>query len=144
MQKPGYEFLPHTTDAYIEATGATLEQAFEYAGTALFDTMCDVKSISSKHTEEIEVSGNDEVRLLYDWLESLLLKFELDGRVYSMFGVAPIKKSAETLQTKARISGEEYDKEKHGAKVEVKAVTYHKMEIFRGDSNATVRFILDL
>lgn len=144
MEKPGYEFLPHTTDAYIEARGTTLEQALEYAAAALFDTMCDIKSVSPEFTEEVDISSNDEVRLLYDWLESLLLKFELKGQVYSKFEVAPIKKSAEILQTKARISGEKFDRKRHGAKVEVKAVTYHKMEILREDSATTLRFILDL
>ncbi len=144
LEKPGYEFLPHTTDAYIEARGTTLEQALEYAAAALFDTMCDIKSVSPKFTEEIDISSNDEVRLLYDWLESLLLKFELKGQVYSKFEVAPIKQSAEILQAKARISGEKFDPKRHGAKVEVKAVTYHKMEIVREDSGTTLRFILDL
>lgn len=144
MQKVGYEFLPHTTDAYIEARGATLEQALEYAGLALFDTMCDVKSVSQDLIEEVDASGNDEVRLLYDWLELLLLRFDLDGKVYSKFVVAPITKSDNILRIKARVWGEKYDRARHGAKVEVKAVTYHRMNITREDSSTTVRFILDL
>lgn len=144
MQKPGYEFLPHTTDAYIEARGATIEQALEFAGLALLDTMCNVKTVSQDLMEEIAVEGRDEVGLLYDWLESLLLKFDLEGKVYSRFKVAPIAKSEDAFKTNVRVWGQKYDRAKHGAKVEVKAVTYHKMEIERQDSNVAVRFILDL
>ena len=140
----GYELLPHTTDAYIQVTGESLEQALARAGAALFDTMCDVKSVSPELTDEIELQGGDELMLLYNWLESLLLKFELDEKVYSRFKVEPIKKSTEGLRSVAKISGERYDRRKHGSKIEVKAVTYHKMEVVREDSTTILRFILDL
>jgi SHS2 domain-containing protein len=139
-----YKFLPHTTDAYIEATGSTFEQALENAAVALFDTMCDVKSISPRISESLEAEGRDNVTLLYDWLESLLLKFELEGKVYSKFDVGRMKKSGEGLRVKAKASGEPYDRDKHKAKVEVKAVTYHRMEIAKKNSKTVVRFILDL
>ncbi len=144
MVNASYEYLPHTTDAFIEARGATLERAFESAGLALFDTMCNVKSISHKLTDQLEFSGKDEISLLYDWLESLLLKFDLDEKVYSRFEVSPVMKSETMMKAKAHVSGEKYDRNKHGAKVEVKAVTYHKMEIRKADSGTVLRFILDL
>lgn len=144
MRKAGYELLPHTTDAYIQATGSTLEEAFGTAGAALFDTMCNLESVRPKSTEEIKLSGKDEIALLHDWLEALLLKFELDGMVYSKFDVSPIEKSNDSLQSKAKVSGEKYERQRHGAKVEVKAVTLHRMEVLRDDSNTIVRFILDL
>jgi SHS2 domain-containing protein len=144
MPNAKYEFLPHTTDAYIEARGETFEQALEAAGLALFDTMCDINSVSHELTDELQASGSDEIRLLYDWLERLLLKFELEGKVYSRFKVASIAKSPDTLHTTARMFGEKYDRKKHGSKVEVKAVTYHKMEILKDKSGVALRFILDL
>lgn len=144
MPGPGYEFLPHTTDAYIQATGSTLEEALEYAGMALFDTMCDVKSISPELAEDVEVNGSDEIRLLYNWLESLLLKFELERKVYSKFQVTLAKNPSDSLRASGRVFGEEYDRRKHGAKVEVKAVTFHRMEVSREGTTTILRFILDL
>lgn len=144
VRKTGYAFLPHTTDAYIEAVGGTLEEAMQFAGMALVDTMCVIDSISPLVAEKIEASGCDEVTLLYDWLESILLKFELEGQVFSKFKVAPIVRSEIGLRATAEVTGEKYDRQKHGTKVEVKAVTYHKMEVRREDSYTILRFILDL
>jgi SHS2 domain-containing protein len=144
VRKTGYTFLPHTTDAYIEAVGATLEEAMQFAGMALIDTMCSIESIEPIITEQVETSGRDEVTLLYDWLECILLKFDLEGKVYSRFKVAAVYRSAVGLSVTAEISGEKYDRKKHGAKVEVKAVTYHKMEVLREGNSAVLRFILDL
>jgi SHS2 domain-containing protein len=144
VPKSGYTFLPHTTDAYIEAVGTTLEEALQFAGMALTDTMCAIGSISPTLTEEIEASGRDEITLLYDWLESILLRFDLDCKVYSKFNVAPVLKSPAGLHASAEVSGEKYDRQRHGTKVEVKAVTYHRMEVIRENNSTIVRFILDL
>lgn len=144
MPAPGYEFLAHTTDAYIQATGSTFEEALEFAGAALFETMCDVKSISPKLAEMVQVNGADEITLLYNWLESLLLKFELERKVYSKFEVTLAKGPSGGLSASGRIFGEEFDRRKHGAKVEVKAVTFHKMEVIREGATTILRFILDL
>jgi SHS2 domain-containing protein len=140
----GYEILPHTTDAYIQTCGATLEEAFAYAALALFDTMCNVNSVSKSMSERVLIRGVNELALLYDWLEALLLKFELEGKVYSSFDVRKVTHEREGLELDANISGEMYDKNKHGAKVEVKAVTFHKMEILTTSSSTILRFILDL
>jgi SHS2 domain-containing protein len=121
-----------------------LEEAFGYAGMALFDTMCDLKSISHDLAEDVEVKGADEITLLYNWLESLLLKFELERKVYSKFQVTLAKNPSDSLHASGRIYGEQYDRRKHGAKVEVKAVTFHKMEVSREGKTTILRFILDL
>ena len=143
MQTQGYRFLPHTTDAYIESTGATFEEALENAGLALFDTMCDIGSVSEKFNEDINVEGRDELELLYNWLESLLLKFELERKVYSRFQVT-LTTSSQPLRINARAYGESFDRQRHHPKVEVKAVTYHRMEVCQEASVTTLRFILDL
>jgi SHS2 domain-containing protein len=140
---PGYRFLPHTTDAYIESVGATFEEALENAGLALFDTMCNLESITHAQQDTIAADGTDDLGLLYDWLESLLLKFELEQKVYSKFQVSLTQRPQGPRLT-AQAYGEIFDRKRHGAKVEVKAVTYHRMEISRQGGMVVLRFILDL
>ena len=143
MLTPGYEFLPHTTDAYIESVGESFAEALENAGLALFDTMCDLTSITDKVQDLIAVEGADELELIYNWLESLLLKFELDRKVYRKFQVS-LTNAPQGLQLRAHAHGETFDRKRHGAKVEVKAVTYHRMEVVRQGGLVVLRFILDL
>lgn len=140
----GFKLLEHVTDAYLEAWGQTIEAAFSSAAEALFDTMLDLARVQPKLADEVRIEGHDEMELLYNWLEALLLKFEVNEVAYSKFHVDPIIKSTTSVTLHARILGEKYNREKHGSKTEVKAVTYHLMQIEGGKEGVTVRFLLDL
>ena len=139
-----FEFLEHTADLYIAAYGRSLEEAFENAAAAMFEGMTDLTKVEPKQEDEIEVEGYDEQALLYNWLEALLIKFDVKGNLYSLFKVGKIEKTSKGFKLKARIWGEPFDKGKHLSKVGVKAVTYHQMEIIKQPNLITVRFILDI
>ena len=88
-----FEFLEHTADVYISAHGATMEEAFGNATLAMFEVMTDTEKIAPGHREAVEVEAEDEYALLYSWLEALLVKFEVNGMVYSKFEVHQIKET---------------------------------------------------
>ena len=140
----GYRFLEHTTDALVEAWGPTLERAFASAAKGLFETMINTKKVDLKTDEQVSSSGHDELELLYNWLEELLLRFEIRTMVYSQFEIEPISRFYDTLKLRAIARGERYDGAKHEAKTEIKAVTYHLMKVERDPDQVRVRFLLDL
>ena len=140
----GFRVLGHTADEYIEAYGINLEEAFESAALALFEVMTDTNTIDPMESETIKVTAEDEVGLLYAWLESLILKFEVEGKLYSNFHVHRIEEVEEGFSLKAVVWGETYTPDKHPSRTGVKAVTYHRMEIQKDVNKATVKFILDI
>ncbi len=140
----GYRFLEHTSDAHIEAWGPTLEEAFVQAAMGFYEIMLNSESIEPRIEEVVNVEGHDEKELLYNWLEALLLKFDIDEMTYSQYKMTTISAQPGQLTLHAEISGEKYDRQKHGTKVEIKGITYHLMAIERQPGRATVRFILDL
>ena len=139
-----FEFLEHTADAYIAAYGRSLAEAFENAALAMFETMTDTSKVEPKIEDEIEVEGFDEQSLLYNWLESLIVKFEMTGNLYSRFKITDIEKTEGGFRLKAKVWGEQFNPEKHPQKVGIKAVTYHRMEIKKEPEKVTVKFLLDL
>ncbi len=140
----GYRFLEHVTDALVEAWGKTLEEAFSQGGLALFETMLDTKTVQPKTSEEIQAAGHDERELLYNYLEELLLLFEVKQLALGDFTVSSIIPTHGEIRLKGQASGEPYDRAKHNGKVEVKGITYHLMEIEKRPGKVTVRFLLDL
>jgi SHS2 domain-containing protein len=142
--KKGFEFLEHTADAYIAAYGKNLPEAFENAAFAMFEVMTEAEKISPRVEDSVEVEAPDEYALLYSWLEALIVKFEINGMLYSKFKVSALETTSNGFRLKARIWGEKYNSRKHLQKVGVKAVTYHRMEIVKEPDNVTLRFILDI
>ncbi|MGH9998369.1 MAG: archease [Nitrosopumilaceae archaeon] len=137
----GYRYLEHTTDAFIEVTANTLEEAFENAGISVVDTIVDIKLVEEKKEKRIEVSGKDLNNLLYNWLEEIIIITITEGFVTKRFFVKLEKNNGYKLV--AILNGEEIDVEKHRFKVEIKAPTFHLMEI-KQDKQVVMRFLLDL
>jgi len=131
-------------DAYIAAYGRNLAEAFENAALAMFETMTDVERVEPEVEEIIEVEGSDKKSLLYNWLEELLVRFEISGNLYSKFEVIKIEETAKGMKLKAKVMGERFNPEKHGQKVGVKAITYHMMEIEEKPEKVTLKFLLDI
>ncbi len=111
----------------------------------MFEGMTNLEDVKPVIEEVLEIEGHDEQALLYNWLEALLVRFDVMGNLYSRFKIARIEKTPSGLKLKAKIWGELFDSRRHLSKVGVKAVTYHQMEILKeGKSGVTVRFILDI
>ncbi|MCJ7507015.1 archease [Candidatus Bathyarchaeota archaeon] len=142
--EPKYEFLEHVSDAYIAAYGRSLEEAFQNAALAMFEVMTDTHKIEQKIEDKISVDGWDEKALLYNWLEQLLLKFEIERKLYSKFDVSELIHADNEWKLRATAFGELFDTSKHEPRTEVKAVTYHQMEIGRRNGTYVLKFILDL
>ncbi len=139
-----YRLLPHMTDAFVEVQAPTLAGVFEEAAFAMFDIMTDPTAIEHSFVDQFEVTSHDEISLFHDWLEQLLLKFDLDGKVYSVFHVEKINPQNENLYLAAKAQGGLFERGRHPAKVEIKAVTYHRMEIRATPEGYVARYILDL
>jgi len=129
------------TDAFIEVTGNTLEEAFENAGISVVDTMIDINSVEEKTYKKIEIIAKDLNNLLYNWLEEIIILTITDGFAAKRFSVKLTKNAAYSLV--AIINGEEIDFKKHHFKLEIKSPTFHLMEI-KQEKPITMRFLLDL
>lgn len=137
-----FEFFDVTADAGYKAYGNSLEEAFENAALAMFEVMTDTNTINPEIKKEIHVESEDEYALLYDWLSEFLIILDSEFLVFSKFDVK-IERNGEEYSLNGVAWGEEFDPEKHESRAEVKAVTYHLMEIKHGD-RYMVQAILDI
>jgi SHS2 domain-containing protein len=144
MPGKDFRYIEHMTDSVVEAYGATLEEAFENSARGLVNTMFDLKKVTPKIIINIEVKGFDLKNLLYNWLEQVLLYSIVDKIVLSRFKVDIAGGTDDNYLLFCSSKGERFNIDKHGYKVEVKAVTYHEMEITEERSKFSIRFLLDL
>ncbi|WP_407392386.1 archease [Methanobrevibacter sp.] len=134
-----YEYFDVTADIGIMAFGNDLNEAFENAGMAMFNVITDTGDVASSKEISFEIASEDYVSLLYDYLEELLFFHETEFMLFSEFHV----KIDDDYHLKATVRGEDIDWEKHERKTEIKAITFHQMDV-EVDSPVSVRAILDL
>ncbi len=141
-----YEIVPEiaTADMCFRAFGKTLEEAFANAGFAMFDIISDASRIKPKVTEEIKVESEDLQALLFDFLSELLYLQDTKRLLFSEFEVKIQKPKNKTSKYKlaAKARGQVMD----GIELrnQVKAITYHLMEIKEEKGLWIIQVILDL
>jgi len=135
-----FRIIEHTADVGIEAYGKTLEEAFENAAKGMFSLMIGGGKIESKVMREVEIPFDMDVeQLLVDWLSELLYIHDVEHLVFGEFDVEIGKE-----KLKGKAYGEEYDIKKHGYGMEIKAVTYHMLEVKKDEKGYVVRCLFDI
>lgn len=132
-----YEFIEHTADIAIKAYGKSVEESFGNAAMGMFDVITDVSKVEPVGEYEVQVKSDNLENLLVDWLGELLFLHETQEILLSEFDV-----KIENLSLVAKARGESINKEKHTLKSDVKAVTYHMLEV--NEKEGYVKFLLDI
>ncbi|UXM85215.1 archease [Methanococcus aeolicus] len=143
-----YEYFETMADMGIIAKGNTLNEAFSESAKALTNLMVDINTIEKKIKKQFTISSEDEYSLLYDFLTELLILIDSEFSLFCQYDiditVHKNNKNEQEYILKCVAYGEELDKTKHQPKEEVKAITYHKMEIKNDNNEYNIRFIVDL
>ncbi len=130
------------SDAAFEASGSTLEELFRDAAIAAFGVMADTKTIKPLLTREIVLENEDVDRLLIDWLSELVFLKDSESLLFSVFDINISKNDVYVLKGAAK--GEKIDREKHNLRSDVKAVTYHMLDVRKTGDKWTARVVLDI
>jgi SHS2 domain-containing protein len=135
-----YEQFEHTADLGLRIAAPDLNALFSDAATALTAAIIeDVSAIEPRQAEEFRIAGDDVAYLLFDWLRTLLLKFEMDRLLFREFSV---NVAPDGLTATAR--GEPFDADRHLLSHEVKAITYHGLVVEPAHGGWRAEVIVDI
>lgn len=126
-----YKLINHTADIGISVEGEDLKDLFATAARAMFSQIIDPNKIKARETKKIELEGENTEDLLVRWLNELLF--------ISESGYFPKNINIEKIDEKsvlAVLEGERIDLRKVSLKQEVKAATYHQLEIKKNASGS--------
>ena len=135
-----YEIVEHTADVGVVATGQTLGEALSFVAMGMFSIIVDPGGVEATRRVRVSLSSTDAHALVVDWLNELLYRFEADGFVPKECRVE-VDDRGTALQ--ADCWGDDYDPERHRLGTEVKAATYHRLDICHNDQ-WQVRVVLDV
>ena len=135
-----FRFLNHTGDLAIEIYGQSLRNIFENAGQALFHVITDPSKVQEKVEKGITLAYDDLETLMVDWLGELLYLHDVEGLLFRRFEV----RGMEDGRFEVKAWGESFQEGRHVIRTEVKAVTFHHLEIKQQQGRWRARVVLDL
>ena len=135
-----YRLLDHTADLRIEVDGGGIRGLFINSAMALMDLLVGVDSDRVDYYCDVKASGDTYEELLVDWMREILFIFDTERKVISTFDI--VEFSGNYLL--ARCGGYSFDPKKDEVRVEIKAVTYHGLEIKERGEKMFASIIFDV
>lgn len=136
----GFVILDHPADLGIEAYGKTLSQAFEQAASGLTSVILDPSSVRRVESKQIVLEARDLKQLLVRWLTEVLYLY--DGLKFASTHFKIRRLSARGLE--AQVQGENFDRQRHSTRLDVKAITYHQLKIGNRQSDYWLQVFIDV
>ena len=130
-----YEVIDHTADLMIKGYGENLEECYENLAYGMFDQTVDLRDVEPVETRVVEVTGMDDEDALYSMLSELLFIEDYENIICKEFDV-----TIDGLNIRCTAKGEPLDREKMHIRGEIKAVTFHMMDIDKATPSVTVLF----
>lgn len=136
-----HEHFEHTADLGLRVRAADLDTLFREAGECLFAAIVENAASSVLPAQRIEfrIDGADVEFLLFDWLRQLLYHLDADHLLFCKFEVHV---TPEGLTASAW--GEPMDRSRHVLEHEVKAITYHGLQVEKIGDEWVAEVIVDI
>lgn len=135
-----FETFDHTADIGLRVTAANLPSLFEDAGRGFYSLIIDnIDAIQLRDERTFSLSSGSLEMLYLNWLNELLFCFETELLVLTDF---EIHLSDHHLTGTAR--GEVLDIRRHQTHFNVKAITYHQLQVSRTHKGWLAEVILDI
>lgn len=120
-----YTLLDHTADLRIRIIGTDAADLFKNAGLALFDLVTETDHLGSCEVAAVHVTGDNPADLMVNYLRELLYLWTGKQKLVKLIDIVHISDTAVT----ARVSTDRYQPERHEILNEIKAVTYHQIDV---------------
>ncbi len=136
----GLAFLDHTGDVGFEVRGDSLEDLFRRAARGLYGILIERIPTSGANKASIELEEEGPDLLLRSFLSELLYRFLARREILVDFPELRLEGS----RLAARGPTALFDPARDGLRTELKAVTYHQLEVRRDGSGWFARVIFDV
>ncbi len=134
------ESIDHTADVGICVRAPTLEKLFARAAWGMFSVITDMDTVHPMQVTRVAVEADDRGSLLVHWLSELNYRHVTNHRLYSSFDVRFLC----DRRLEAEIGGELIERQRHTIHTEIKAVTFHELQLAHDDGGWKARIIFDV
>ncbi|MBU1163284.1 MAG: archease [Proteobacteria bacterium] len=135
-----YEAIDHTADLGIRVFGADAKDLFANAAFALFDLITDIDALKGLNEYKVHITGDDWPDTMVNWLRELLYLWTCKEMLVKATDIFYLTEHEVT----ARVNFDLFDPDLHKIKNEIKAVTYHQIQVEKGPLGWESKIIFDV
>jgi protein archease len=140
VKRPPYELIDHTADMGVHVFGLTAKDLFQNAAMALMDQLVDSAGFHAREDRGIIITGNDWPDLMINWLREILYLWVGEALLVHAIQIESITENS--LSALVRV--DPFSTQRHVLKSEIKAVTYHQVQVFDTGSQWEAKVIFDI
>jgi SHS2 domain-containing protein len=138
--RDGFEIINHTADVAIAAYGADTKKAFANAALGMFSIITDIGKVNESVIRDVEVTADEMKVLLVSWLNELLFICEVERILFKRFDISELNET----RMLAKCYGEKINLKRHKIKTEIKAATYHMIQIEEKRDVIRIQVLFDI
>ena len=135
-----YRLIDHTADFGIHVFGSDLKDLFSNAAFAMFDQITIVKDLQPEKELKIHVTGSDWPDLMVNWLRELLYLWTGKELLVKHIDIQTL--SEYNLTATLRV--DPFKPDRHVITNDIKAVTYHQIQVNQVAKGWESRIIFDV
>jgi SHS2 domain-containing protein len=136
----GFDIIDHTADIGIRVYGVDPGELYVNAVRGMFSLITDCRRVHAVATTELQVEGQDWPDLMVNWLREALYLW--NGKEWLVRSA--IIETIDEYRIRAMFEGEAFDPDRHLIQMEIKAVTYHQIEVKQRLTGWTAKIIFDV
>ena len=136
--------MDHTADIAVEVKSNTIKELFIASAYAWQESVIEKNEIKISDKREINVNELSYEELLVRFLDELNFLLLTKKWIMGKLNQIEIKKKNEMYNLTAVMSGDSISLKRYRLKVEIKAITFHQMEIKNINNEYTTRIVFDI
>jgi SHS2 domain-containing protein len=139
-----YKFLDHTADIAVDVEADSLDELFISSANSWRDSISDDKKSISTERRSLVLSEDDLEILLVSFLTELNFLYQSESWLMDSLNHLLITHKNESWYLSAELLGHKFNQSEVNIKAEIKAVTYHQMEIKEENGKFSTRIVFDI
>ncbi len=135
-----FEILDIAGDAGLKAFGESAGELFIHAAQGMYSLITNTDELKDEKSITVSASSHSLDGLLVSWLNELIFQFDAYGFVGKNIGLINFSDN----RIEARLSGGEFDPDRHEKRLLIKAATYHRLRIEKKGRTWEAEIIFDI
>jgi SHS2 domain-containing protein len=139
-----FKEIEHTADVGLEVRGNTVDHLFANAAFGLYHLLFEGKDFKKVQTKTIQLQAENLSDLMVTWLGELNYILTVEHFVMAAFDTLVIDHDHTPVFLKASLAGQAEIDIKQYLRIEIKAITYHQLDIRETNCGYETRIFFDI